>query len=125
MAIHGLLRQMCGYKGSPFWKMQAGMGDTVFAPLYEVLQRRGVHFEFFHEVTRLRPSEDGSRIATIELRRQVELVDGTFDPLADVGGLPCWPSTPDWSQLRDGEQLRADGIDLESPALQAPAREHL
>ena len=28
-------------KGAPLWKMQAGMGDTVFTPFHEVLRRRG------------------------------------------------------------------------------------
>ena len=43
------------YRGAIFWKMAAGMGDIVFAPLYEALRRRGVRFEFFHRVDRLRP----------------------------------------------------------------------
>src|SRR5690606_33935978 len=38
------------YRGAPFWRMRAGMGDTVFAPLYEVLRDRGVRFRFFHRV---------------------------------------------------------------------------
>ncbi len=36
------------YKGAFFWKMTAGMGDVVIAPLYQALRRRGVRFEFFH-----------------------------------------------------------------------------
>jgi uncharacterized protein with NAD-binding domain and iron-sulfur cluster len=32
------------YRGAIFWKMAAGMGDVVFAPLYEALRRRGVDF---------------------------------------------------------------------------------
>ena len=46
------------YKGAIFWKMTAGMGDVVFAPLYEVLRRRGVEFEFFHRVDQLHLSDD-------------------------------------------------------------------
>ena len=38
--------------------MRAGMGETVIAPLYEVLRRRGVRFEFFHRVERLELSAD-------------------------------------------------------------------
>ncbi len=30
------------YKGAIFWKMTAGMGDVVIAPLYQALRRRGV-----------------------------------------------------------------------------------
>ena len=41
------------YRGAIFWKMAAGMGDVVFAPLYQALRARGVEFEFFHRVDRL------------------------------------------------------------------------
>jgi uncharacterized protein with NAD-binding domain and iron-sulfur cluster len=34
------------YKGAIFWKMRAGMGDVVFAPLYQALRARGVQFRF-------------------------------------------------------------------------------
>ena len=47
-----------GYTGAFMWMMQAGMGDTVFAPLYQVLQRRGVKFQFFHRVTNLHVEGD-------------------------------------------------------------------
>ena len=50
-AMRGMLRMIFLYKGAIFYKMQAGMGDTVFTPLYQVLKRRGVRFEFFHKVT--------------------------------------------------------------------------
>jgi len=30
--------------------MQAGMGDTIFGPMYEVMKKRGVKFKFFHQV---------------------------------------------------------------------------
>ena len=45
------------YKGAIFWKMTAGMGDVVMAPMYEVLRRRGVRFEFFHRVDALHLDE--------------------------------------------------------------------
>ena len=51
VALRGAMRMFFTYKGALFWKMQAGMGDVVFAPLYEVLKRRGVRFEFFHKLT--------------------------------------------------------------------------
>jgi uncharacterized protein with NAD-binding domain and iron-sulfur cluster len=43
-ALRSMLRAFFTYRGAFFWKMQAGMGDIVFAPLYEVLRRRGVRF---------------------------------------------------------------------------------
>lgn len=60
-----IFRLIMWYKGAVFWKMQAGMGDTIFGPLYEVLKARGVRFKFFHKVEHLglsaRPGRDGGR----------------------------------------------------------------
>jgi uncharacterized protein with NAD-binding domain and iron-sulfur cluster len=33
----------------------------------------------------------------------------------EVKGLPCWPSAPRYEQIVDGDELKASGIDLESP----------
>src|SRR5690606_36104207 len=41
-------RMLFDAKGAIFWRMQAGMGEAVFAPLYQALVRRGVEFRFFH-----------------------------------------------------------------------------
>ena len=101
---HGLgdlLRLVFSYRGSFMRKMQAGMGDTVFTPVYEVLRRRGVRFKFFHEVTKLGVAGHDKRVDSIEVVPQVELRDGAEEylPLADVRGLPCWPSATLWDQL--------------------------
>lgn len=89
------------YRGAIFWRMAAGMGDVVFAPLYQALRARGVRFEFFHRVDDLLPSDDGRRIAAVRLGRQAELAPGRerYDPLTRVGGLPAFPSRPDLGQL--------------------------
>src|SRR5262249_49416468 len=52
-AVHLFLRLALSYRGSVLYKMQAGMGDVVFAPLYLTLSRRGVKFEYFHTVKNL------------------------------------------------------------------------
>lgn len=111
-AINGILRMCWTYKGAVMWKMQAGMGDTIFAPLYLVLKQRGVKFEFFQRVDDLQLSEDGARIARIVIGQQA-IVSGTYDPLVPVKDLPCWPSTPRFEQLADGAALAASGEDLE------------
>ncbi len=36
------LLMMINYEGSFMWRMRAGMGDVVFAPLYLALRKRGV-----------------------------------------------------------------------------------
>lgn len=112
--IHGILRLVFGYKGAIFWEMQAGMGDTLFTPLYEVLRRRGVRFHFFHRVDRLETSADGTRVAKVHIGRQIATKGGApYQPLVDVKGLACWPSEPHFDQLEGGDALEASGQDLE------------
>jgi len=117
--LRGMVRTFFTYRGSIFWRMEAGMGDVVFAPFYEVLLRRGVRFEFFHrlEHVKLAGVAGGAspHVEALEFDVQAEMADGaSYRPLVDVGGLPCWPSAPDWTQLADGERLRCEGRDFES-----------
>jgi uncharacterized protein with NAD-binding domain and iron-sulfur cluster len=111
--VHLLLRMGFSYRGSVLWKMQAGMGDTVFTPLYTVLKRRGVKFEFFHNVNQLELSNDKQRIERIVIGRQATLKDGEYDPLIEVNGLPSWPSRPFYEQLVEGDRIRDEKVDLE------------
>ena len=115
--IHGILRLIGTYKQYIAYKMRAGMGDTIFAPLYEVLSQRGVSFRFFHRADELvlddGPGGDGGVVA-IRLTRQAEVSgDRTYRPTVDIGGLPCWPSEPDWDQLVDGAALRKQAVAFE------------
>jgi uncharacterized protein with NAD-binding domain and iron-sulfur cluster len=112
-ATNDLLRLMFTYRGHLFYKMRAGMGDIVFAPLYQVLKDRGVSFEYFSAVSRLGVSDDGQRIEEIDVVRQAELVAGRgeYDPLVPVRELPCWPSEPLWDQLAAADRL--PGTDFE------------
>ena len=100
------------YRGAIFWKMTAGMGDVVMAPIYEVLRRRGVRFEFFHRLDALHLDEHRHNVDAITIGRQVWLADGVdeYQPLTRVLGLPVFPSRPLVDQI-----VPTDGIeDLES-----------
>jgi uncharacterized protein with NAD-binding domain and iron-sulfur cluster len=108
------IRLAFDYKGAILWKMQAGMGDIVFAPLYEVLCQRNVKFHFFHKVKRLCLSGDESSIERIVLGRQATVKEGEYRPLVCVKGLPCWPNAPRYDQLKDGDELQRRQADLES-----------
>jgi uncharacterized protein with NAD-binding domain and iron-sulfur cluster len=107
-ALQAMLRMCLGYRGSIMWKMQAGMGDAIFAPMYEALRARGVKFEFFSEVTNIGVSPDGQLVDRIAIRRQAEVVGGgEYLPLKpDAGGLLSWPAAPFYDQLVGGEALR-------------------
>ena len=89
------------YKGAIFWKMTAGMGDIVMAPLYQVLRRRGVAFEFFHNVDALHVDDGHRGIGAITMTRQMRLADGVenYQPLTTVRGLPVFPAAPLTDQL--------------------------
>ena len=110
------LRMFFHYRGALFWKMRAGMGDAVFAPIYQVLKRRGVRFRFFHRVRELALSPDGARISEVLIGQQALLRDEArgYEPLIGVRGLPCWPDRPLFEQLAEGEALKLSGEDLES-----------
>jgi uncharacterized protein with NAD-binding domain and iron-sulfur cluster len=84
------------YKDALFWKMTAGMGDVVIAPLYQVLRRRGVTFEFFHRIDALRLDPAHRAIDAITVGRQQRLANGVdhYDPLVRVRGLPVFPNAP-------------------------------
>lgn len=113
-----LLRAMAriglAYKGGIMFKMQAGMGDTVFTPLYQALLARGVKFKFFHKVEELVP--DGRQIGSIRMTQQVALAGADYDPLVDVKDLACWPSTPNYDQIDPAQAalLQEKGVNLES-----------
>jgi uncharacterized protein with NAD-binding domain and iron-sulfur cluster len=114
IAAGAALRALIGmslYKGSMYYKMTAGMGDVVFAPLYEVLRRRGVKFEFFHKVESLGLSADKKTVERVVVNRQVRLKDG-YQPLIDVRGLECWPAAPLWDQIENADDVKH--FDLES-----------
>lgn len=112
--LRGMLRLMLGYKGSIIFKMPAGIGATVLAPLYEVLSGRGVKFRFFHRVEELVP--DGDDVGSIRMTRQVTLEQGRYNPLVRVCGLDCWPSAPDYAQIDPAQAvlLKEREVDLES-----------
>ena len=112
--VQTIMRINFDYYESIFLKMQAGMGDTIFGPLYEVLKKRGVKFKFFHRLRDVVPSDDGIQIDELCIGVQATTIDGGYDPLVDVKGLRCWPSTPLWDQLIEGKELRERHIDLEA-----------
>ncbi|MEM7347968.1 MAG: hypothetical protein AAF485_27360, partial [Chloroflexota bacterium] len=115
-ALHSALLTVFDYRGSVIWNLKASAGDVLIAPLYQVLQQRGVKFEFFHTIKEIRPAADGLTIDEIIVDQQVTLRSGieTYNPLINVKGLPCWPNEPLYAQIEQGAALQAEDIDLES-----------
>lgn len=104
------------------WKMKAGAGDAVFAPLYQVLQQWGVKFRFFRQLEKIGLSADGASIDTLDIAVQTTIYGGDdgepeYKPLRDVGGLQCWPDRPiplDPSTVPSSVGP-ADPLELENP----------
>jgi uncharacterized protein with NAD-binding domain and iron-sulfur cluster len=114
-AALGVLTRMIGtFKGSVMWNIQAGMGEAVVAPVYDVLRANGVAFRFFRRVTRLEVA--GGAVSRIQLEVQAQVKQGDYVPtyLHPVQKLFCWPSQPFWDQLVDGDKLKAAGVNFES-----------
>jgi uncharacterized protein with NAD-binding domain and iron-sulfur cluster len=118
VALRGAMRMFFTYRGSLFWRMSAGMGDVVFAPLYQVLRYRGVRFEFFHRLRNVGLAPAGDEppyVQTLDFDVQAAVKKGReYQPLIDVNNVPSWPSHPDYSQLADGEELARQNRDFEA-----------
>ncbi|MDQ6607101.1 MAG: NAD(P)-binding protein [Actinomycetota bacterium] len=102
-ALRGLLRTFFTYRGALMWKMNSGMGDVVFAPLYELLIKRGVKVEFFNRVEAVKVA--GGRVERIEIDVQANvpttvtpetyLRAGSLTKSAVVSAPAVWPNSPD------------------------------
>ena len=113
--LHWTLRSFA-YMGAFAWLFEAGTGETVIAPLYQALLKRGVKFEFFQKVESLVLSADKSTVAAVNIGVQATLTNPAhpYQPLISVKGLPAWPGQPQFDQLVQGDALRAGAVDLES-----------
>jgi uncharacterized protein with NAD-binding domain and iron-sulfur cluster len=116
VALKTLVRMAFTWKGALLWKMQAGMGDTIFAPLYLALQKRGVKFRFFQRVQALELDAAQKNVERIRLGVQANTT-GEYQPLVEVNGLPCWPSTTLWDQITAPTDRSINFEDPQSPVL--------
>ncbi len=119
-ALHGTLRMLLGYRSQAYYRMNGGMGDVAFAPLYLWLRRQGVRFRFFSRVRKLGVgSSGGGRVVDeITVEDQVDLAGQAYDPLFEARGRLCWPSAPLSERLPPGARRRLEqsGADLEAGA---------
>ncbi|HSH04839.1 MAG TPA: methyltransferase [Anaerolineae bacterium] len=112
--LKNMIRSTFTYKGASLYKINAGTGEAILTPIYLVLRARGVKFKFFHRVRSIHHSDDETKsINRLVIGEQVE-VKGEYNPLFDVKGIACWPSTPFYDQLVQGEEIKENCIDLEA-----------
>lgn len=117
VALRVVLRHNLAYKKAPVWRMNAGMGEVVIAPIYEALRRQGVGVRFFHRVERLGLGRKG-QLASIRMAA----ANVPWEPLEVHDGLPCWKAEgprPLRSRrvLRRGREFDDVVLALPAPAL--------
>jgi uncharacterized protein with NAD-binding domain and iron-sulfur cluster len=106
-AINAGCRFFFMYKGSLFWRLKAGMGDVVFAPMYLALRSRGVKFRFFHRLDEIELDAAGEIVTGLKFWRQVKLKEmdrnapTNYQPLDLLRGkqMSGWREKPDISQF--------------------------
>jgi len=102
------------YKGALFWRMKAGMGDVVFAPMYLALRNRGVQFRFFHRLDEIQLDETRQRVTALKFCRQVPLeandpaAPTNYEPLIPDVVPPGWPRRPFDEQFDFDDRTRAE-----------------
>ena len=114
VSLMSIAKSMLTYKGHFSYQMRSESGDTLIAPLFECLRRRGVKMRFFHRVWDVVPGDD-HEIEEIVVERQVDLKSGdpdSYQPFITVKGMKVWPNEPDWKQIV--QPPPSEPVDLES-----------
>jgi uncharacterized protein with NAD-binding domain and iron-sulfur cluster len=104
--------------GGAYYLFAAGSGDTIISPMYQVLRKRGVKFEFFSRLESLSLSSDARTVETIDIGRQAQVLSGHYKPLMSFKGLCVWPNRPDLAQLEHGSDY--SNFDFEDPFSVSP-----
>jgi len=91
-ALRGALRMFFSYRGSIFWRMRGGMGETVFSPLFRVLKRRNVKFKFLHTLKGVTFAGVGrdQRVAKLFFSVDMPARKERFDDDRPLDHFGCW-----------------------------------
>lgn len=112
-ALRFTYRLFADYKHALAFLLKAGAGETLIAPLLDVVRDRGVKLEPFHRLQRVELDPTERFVDRLVFTRAAR-TQGRYEPLITHRGFRRFRSTPDWSQLEDGEQLRRRGVDFYS-----------
>ncbi|MEM7763349.1 MAG: NAD(P)-binding protein [Pseudomonadota bacterium] len=111
-----VLRQMLASGDNVFF-FREGTGETAILPIYDKLCEMGVKFEFFHKVRDVVPAADAHSIERVEIDVQAE-TKGTYDPIDTrvINGVEkrVWNANTPYDKLVNGDQMKADDVNLES-----------
>jgi uncharacterized protein with NAD-binding domain and iron-sulfur cluster len=99
--LHWSIRTFA-YVSAPFWFFEKGTGDSVIAPIYECLKRRGVRFEFFRKIENVELNDEKNQVSAVTLRVQATTQGGTLYQPLEAGS---WPARPRDSVLQEGQEI--------------------
>lgn len=136
-AVQVLLRALGTYQGAVAWELQAGAGEVIVAPLFEVLKQRKVEFRFFHKLTDIRVSSDGPSVDSLHFDVQAIPKPGYQWTVPTGHGLSSWSTQPDrlhldippngcvdfesfWCNARVGTDVKWRGKDFDDVVLAIP-----
>lgn len=114
-ALRALMLMTFTYKGAFYNKMEAGMSDVFYTPLYLVLKSRGVKFEFFHRLKDVALGGDETSRRVDQLEFYTLPTRQEYDPLVGVKDLLCWPARPNLDQLHEENRAWASQAETYAP----------
>jgi hypothetical protein len=112
-ALRFSLRIVADYKYAIAFLLKCGAGETLVAPLVELLQSRGVTFTPFHRLESLDVDPENRRVRGVRFVR-VARTKHDYPITIRRGAFAAFPAEPMFEHLEDGEQLRARGVDFYS-----------
>ncbi|MCX4240665.1 NAD(P)-binding protein [Paraliomyxa miuraensis] len=126
VALRWMFLTALGYAGHPAYFFRYSAPQTLMTPYYRALtEALGAKVHFFHRVTELVVEGTGPerRLVSVKLQRQATVAAGSdaYDPFlpdppaSNPADQPPWPIEPNYDQLVEGEALREQKVDLESP----------
>jgi len=130
-ALRGALRMFFTYRGSIFWRMNSGMGETIFAPLYRVLGSRRrrvdgrevdnplpVKFALCHGLSEIGFAAGPGAGSDWWIDRLTFKVSGEIAPGQALDKFGCWPEQPPIGKVRAATRVlprRAAGAAPDAP----------
>jgi uncharacterized protein with NAD-binding domain and iron-sulfur cluster len=106
-ALRGALRMFFSYRGSIFWRMRGGMGETVFSPLFRVLRLRNVTFKFLHTLEDVTFTGDphNLRVQKLTFSAKRPAPGAQFDDDHPLDHFGCWRHLPPETDGESHEEL--------------------
>lgn len=112
-ALRFTYRLFADYKHALAFLLKAGAGETLIAPLLDLIRERGVELEPFHRLTRIELDPTERFVERLIFTRAAR-TRCRYEPLVTEGGFRRFRAAPDWSQLEDGDALRERGVEFYS-----------